>query len=260
VVSVSFCTKHRAVSHKLFQSPRWNRLALEMICLTQPRRVHATWSWRFLFFLFFHVKKMRTGKRIKRAAIIAASCITFITFMYSSFRLLGLGDGPAYRSVYSILRKRCQSLDLVWANFVWGPACAFDCACAIYTRKRVCARDRVTEWQTKRLGKTLSQSLRLSFCGVASLSRDGQRLGKRVTEEKPKVSVMKNREAMLIIWCTGGRGTETRSEFHEYWCEVVRRRKFLFLHVFVYERERERQRERQRVWKAGGKEEEIWQV
>jgi hypothetical protein len=56
---------------------------------------------------------MRTGKRLKRAAIIAASCITFITFIYSSFQLLGLGDGPAYRSVYSTLRKRCQTMDLV---------------------------------------------------------------------------------------------------------------------------------------------------
>ena len=120
-------------------------------------------------------------------------------------------------------------------KFCVGKARAFDCACAIYTRKSVCARDRVTERQTKRLGKTLSRSLRLSFCGVplfqemdrdwgslSFLERDGQRLGftlfpgKRGTEEKPKVSVIKNCEAMLIIWFTGGRGTETRSEFHEY--------------------------------------------
>jgi hypothetical protein len=38
-VSISFLAKRRAVSHKPFQSPRWKRLALEMICLTLPRRV-----------------------------------------------------------------------------------------------------------------------------------------------------------------------------------------------------------------------------
>ncbi len=40
LVSISFRAKHRAVSHKPFQSPHWKSFTLEMICLTLSRRVH----------------------------------------------------------------------------------------------------------------------------------------------------------------------------------------------------------------------------
>ncbi len=39
LLSVSRSANHRTVSHKYFQSPRWKRFGLEMICLTLTRRV-----------------------------------------------------------------------------------------------------------------------------------------------------------------------------------------------------------------------------